>query len=365
MNSRLKKLKSELKNKGHDAVLVSSPANIAYLTQYHGFHGVDRDGFLFITSSSQYILTSGLYSEAVIAQVTNFKTIELTYDLPFSQTLEQLLKKHKINKLGIETDNLTVLEYKKIPKIAKLSHFSPSIIRTIKDEYEIEQIKKACKIGDKVYSEILRNVKTGITEIGLKYEIEHLIKQMGVDISFEPVVAFGKNSSVPHHNSSNKKLIKNEIVLLDFGVKFNGYCSDMTRTFFFGKAGEKFRKIYNTVLSSQSRAIEFLKSQVSSLNLKKTIDARKIDEVARNYIVEQGYPEYPHSLGHGIGLEVHEAPRLYYKRKWTLEPGMVFSIEPGIYIPGFGGVRIEDLVVLRKNKVELLTKSPKNLIEIL
>lgn len=358
--NRLAKLRTELKKQSIDACLISSPANIIYFTGYSGFHGQDRDGFVFVTKSAQYIITSALYSEAVIGQVPHFKVIELTYDLPFSKTLEKLLEKHTVKKLGIEADNLTVAEYKRLPKIPK-KHFSVSGLRIIKDEQEIEQIKKACAIGDKVYKYVLTNIKAGITEKQLEYEIEHEIKQLGADISFRPIVAFGKNSSVPHHASSKKKLRKNEIVLLDLGVKFNNYCSDMTRAFFFGKANEKFKKIYQTVLQAQQKAIQ----QLNNLAIKQSeIKASEIDKIAREFIKQEGFPEYPHTLGHGIGLEVHELPRLYYQRKAELKEGMVFSLEPGIYLPGFGGVRIEDLVVLRKNRVEFLTKSQKKLIEI-
>jgi Xaa-Pro aminopeptidase len=225
----------------------------------------------------------------------------------------------------------------------------------------------------------LKKIKKGITEKELAYELEYLIKQKGADISFPPIVAFGANSSIPHHQTSDKRLKANSIVLLDFGAKLGSYCSDMTRTIFFGKANNKFKKMYKTVLDAQKKAIEKLShlgggrlarrslgeagmdsSEVNSRGIKASV----IDKIARDYIIKQGFPTIPHSLGHGIGIEVHEPPRLSPTSKVGLKPGMVFSIEPGIYMPGFGGIRIEDLVVLENKDPRLLTHSPKELIEI-
>ncbi|MBI2334310.1 M24 family metallopeptidase, partial [Candidatus Daviesbacteria bacterium] len=170
--------------------------------------------------------------------------------------------------------------------------------------------------------------------------------------------AFGKNSSIPHHQTGDKRLtINDKLILLDFGVKLNGYCSDMTRTIFFGKPSEKQRKIYETVLEAQKIAIRFINSG-------KKIKAKDVDKVAREYIKSMGFPDIPHSLGHGVGLEVHEHPYLSSKSKEELKEGMVFSIEPGIYIPDFGGVRIEDLFVLENRNLRQLTTSHKNLIEL-
>ena len=215
---------------------------------------------------------------------------------------------------------------------------------------------------------ILRKIKKGVTEKELAFEIGFFIKRGGGDISFPPIVAFSKNSSIPHHQSSNRKLKADNIVLLDFGVKFDNYYSDITRTVFFGKADDKFRKIYQTVLTAQQKAIHYInlvgrRHPTYEVRARET-RVRDIDEVSRGHITKHGYPTIPHSLGHGIGIEVHEPPRLSPKSKDILRPGMVFSIEPGIYIPGYGGVRIEDLVLIKENKLEILTHSPKEIIEI-
>ncbi len=218
------------------------------------------------------------------------------------------------------------------------------------------KIKKACELGDKVYSQILKKIKIGISERELRLAIIHLIKKNGASLAFRPIIAFGKNASEPHHVATNLKLKKNHgFIKIDLGTKLNGYCSDMTRTVFIGRASEKQKKIYKTVLEAQKKAMDFVKVN------RKAFDA---DKIARDYIIKKGLPPFPHTLGHGIGVRVHEGFRLGPKSKAIFKNGMVFTIEPGIYIKGYGGVRIEDVFYLNKGKLTQLTKSPKNLIEL-
>lgn len=216
-------------------------------------------------------------------------------------------------------------------------------------------------MGDDTFEHILKKLKVGVSEKEIVFEIEYFLKKNGAEISFPPIVAFGKNSSIPHHQSGETKLKREDFVLLDLGAKVESYCSDMTRTIIFGKASEKQKKIYRTVLETQKRAVDFINIQIK---LGKQVRAKEVDKVAREYIKSKGYLDIPHSLGHGIGLEVHEHPSLSPKSKDILKNGMVFSIEPGIYIAGFGGVRIEDLFVLEKDKIRQITLSPKQIIEI-
>ncbi|MEK9178711.1 MAG: M24 family metallopeptidase, partial [Patescibacteria group bacterium] len=221
---------------------------------------------------------------------------------------------------------------------------------------EIEKIKKACEIGDKVYSQTLKKIRIGVSEKELAKEIVRLIRTEGASLSFRPIVAFGKNAYEIHHKANDTKLRKNHgFIKLDLGAKFEGYCSDMTRTVFFGKATEKQKKIYGTVLEAQKKAMSLVKDG------RRAFDA---DKIARDYIKAQGFPLYPHTLGHGIGKKVHEGFRLGPKSKTILRNGMVFTIEPGIYLKGFGGVRIEDTFLLKNGKLESLTKSSKILIEL-
>jgi Xaa-Pro aminopeptidase len=232
--------------------------------------------------------------------------------------------------------------------------------RSIKTPGEISKIEKACRLGDKIFDYILKKIYLGITEKELTQKINSFIKDAGAKPSFPTIVAFGKNSANIHNVPTENKLKKDQIILLDFGVKLNDYCSDMTRTIFSGKPTKKQKKMYRTILEAQSLAIKAIKNKHSSKELIKEFD---IDKIARDYIISQGYESFKHGLGHGIGKKIHEfPPRLSPKSKNYLKEGMVFSIEPGIYIENFGGIRIEDLVVLEKSGPRLLTHSSKDFI---
>ena len=362
MTSRVSQLQNKLQLQNIDALLVSSAINIIYLTDFAGFSKDEREAFLLITKNSQYIITDARYTEAVRKHILDFTLIEKSSGNSFSDILCRVIKKHTIKTLGIEEDNLTIAECKKISSCLNvLKHLNINTLRLTKEKREIEAIAKACNLGDKAFDYVLKKITPGVSEKELAFEIEFFIKKHGADISFPPIVAFGKNSSMPHHQTNDQRLKTKDIVLLDFGAKLNNYCSDMTRTVFFGKANAKQKRMYKTVLDAQSKALQSL-YDISIYDTQ--VMAKNVDRVTREYIVEKGYPTIPHSLGHGIGIEVHEAPRLSPVSKEMLKEGMVFSIEPGIYLPGFGGVRIEDLVVIERNGFRILTKSPKNLIEI-
>ncbi len=343
--ARVNQLKKDIKKHDLDAIFISSHSSITYLTGYSNFSNIEREAYIFIGEDFAYIITDGRYAEAIQKQVPHLKLFERGN----GKSIKDLFKKHsEVKKLGIEEDNLTVTEHKMLKKHFKnLKHFN--LNRSIKDDEEIEKIEKACQLGDRAFKFILGKIKSGITEKELAFEIEFFIKKNGAELSFPTIVAFGKNSSIPHHQTGDTKLEKGNFVLLDFGVKLNDYCSDMTRTVFFGKPSSKHLKMYDTVLNAQQKAVELIKKGERKTS--------KIDKAARDYIISKDYPSIPHSLGHGIGLEVHESPHLSPRSKEELKEGMVFSIEPGIYLPGFGGVRIEDLFVLEKKGLRRLTKS--------
>lgn len=348
---RIKNTKIKLKKEKLDGVFISAVSSISYLSGFTNFSQDEREAYIFLGENFSYIITDGRYQEAVKKEVTHLELFERGN----GKSTEQLFKKHKIKSLGIEEDSLTVSEFKILKKHFKnLKHFS--INRSLKSEDEIEKIKKACQLGDQAYKYALTKIKEGISEKELSFEIEFFIKKQKAELSFTTIVAFGQNSSVPHHQTGNTKLQSGDIVLLDLGTKLDGYCSDMTRTVFFGQPNKTQEKIYKTVLEAQQKAIDLLN--------KGERKAAKIDKIAREHIISQGYPSIPHSLGHGTGIEVHEPPVLSPKSKDILKEGMVFSIEPGIYLPGFGGVRIEDLFVLENNKLQRLTNSSNKLIVI-
>ncbi|MCK4422278.1 aminopeptidase P family protein, partial [candidate division WOR-3 bacterium] len=229
-------------------------------------------------------------------------------------------------------------------------------LRLKKEEDEIQNIARACEIGNKVFSDILEYIKPGVREIEIAAEMEYRMKKYGGEkTSFDTIVASGIRSSVPHGTASLKKVKKGEFITLDFGTYYNGYASDMTRTVFLGTPSNKDKKIYDTVYYAQKRAREAVEEGIK---------LKYLDEVARDYIKKSGFGEYfSHSLGHGVGLDVHEAPIVSYKNNdGIIEKGMVFTIEPGIYLPGYQGVRIEDTVAILDKKIKILTNSKRELI---
>ena len=361
---QLEKFLNQIKK--DEAVLISSFSNIVYMTNYSGFSKEEREAYLFVTKNDQYILTDARYSEAVKTLISDFKLIEISLNNPVKKVLKHLVKKHRIKHVAFEGHDISFLEHKKLlMDFNDSNHRSLESLRIIKTAEEISKIEKACNIGDDAFKHILKRIKLGISEKEVAYEIEFFIKKQGADLSFRTIVAFGKNSAVPHHLTSDKRLaISDKFILLDFGIKYNNYCSDMTRTIFFGKPTTELKKMYETVKQAQQKAIDYLTTSDPLRSEASERRASSADKAARDYIISKGYKSIPHGLGHGVGIEVHESPHLSPKSEDILKEGMVFSIEPGIYIPKVGGVRIEDLVVLEKSGPRLLTHSAKNLIEI-
>lgn len=354
--NRINQLRKRLLKEKLDGVLISSVYNITYLTGYANFLKEERAAYLLIGNDFEYIITDGRYSEAIKKEVP-FQLFERSHNTSVEKLFKEL--KNIIKVLGIEEDDLTISEHKILNKhFKKIKHFDVGCLRTVKSKKEISKIEKACKIGDLAFAYILKKIKNGATEKEIAHELENFIRGKGAATSFPIIAAFGKNSAVPHHQTGNAVLGPGQIILLDFGVKFENYCSDMTRTVFFGKPDNRQKKIYKTVLEAQQKAVDFINSRIET---NKKLMAVEVDKVARDYIVSQGYPLVPHSLGHGIGLEFHERPSLSPKSKEILKPGMVFSIEPGIYLPGAGGVRIEDLFVLEKEQLRQITNAPKKI----
>lgn len=367
MNRNVTRLKTFLAQQNLDAILLSSAPNIIYLTGQSLFSETEREGYLIITKKQTACITDGRYALAVKKYIKNFKLLELTASFNFKTALEYFATKENINTLGIEANNLTVNEFIEVKKVFReIKSADLSDFRSLKTTREITNIQKACMIGDLAFEYICKKLRTGVSEIQLAFELEIFIKKNRCEISFPPIVAFGSNTAMPHHKSTQLKLQKNQPVLLDFGVKYKHYCSDMTRTIYFGKAPESFKKTYISVLKTQQMAIEKISMEhTGSTDDKQTQTLmRKIDKYARDYITSLGYPTIPHSLGHGIGLEVHESPRLSPTSINTFKQGMVFSIEPGIYLPDKFGIRIEDLFVFQERGPRKLTKAVNNLLEI-
>jgi len=354
MHERLKNIQEVVRSKGLDALLVSKPENRFYLS---GFTG--SSGFLVISADEAYLVTDFRYVEQAQQQVECFKVIK--HETPVFKTINNLLKQLDIANLGFEANHLTFEQYTFLNENLECSLIPEKNIveelRKVKSAEEIEKIKKAVEISEKAFESILAKIKPGVTEKELALELEFSMKKMGAEsLSFDIIVASGKRSSLPHGRAADKKIEEGDLITFDFGCKHAGYCSDMTRTVVLGKPSKEQENIYYTVLSAQQKALQYIKPGMK---------AAEIDSIAREVITSAGYGDYfGHGLGHGVGLEVHEAPRLSKEGDETLQPGMVVTIEPGIYIPDFGGVRIEDLVVITENGCNNLNTFTKELIKL-
>ena len=353
MKNRIKILRAKIKKENLDAFLVTDLINIRYLT---GFTG--SNALLVVTHTSVVLITDFRYQEQVKKETNLCKIIISSGSLFVSLYEKSILK--KANSVGFEGSDLVFTTAQKIKRLFKPIKFVPfdnfvEDIASQKDELEIAATIKAIKISDNVFSEILEFVKPGMTELDVSAEISYRIKKHGGEKeSFKTIVAGGINSSMPHAVVTNKRLKNNEPLLIDFGAKVNGYRSDMTRTLFFGNITQKFIEIYNIVLNAQTIAIEHVRSGISCSD---------IDGLARDYIANSGYGNFfKHSLGHGIGLRIHESPRISTISKDVLKENMIITIEPGIYLPNKYGIRIEDNILVQKNGYKNLTKSPKELI---
>lgn len=359
MEKRIKKIRKILSEKNLDAILVTTAANVTYLTNFDFLSPTEREAYIFITKRKQYIISSFLYKEELVRTAPHFIFLDVSSarGKPFWEYIKEIAEKEKLGKIGFEADNLTVAEYNVLRKqYIILSPLSISSIRFEKDAEEIAITARACTIGDNAFKKIQSHIKPGITEKEVALQLDMFVRRERAEPSFTTIVAFGKNAAVPHHKTNNTRLQKNDIILLDFGAKVDNYCSDMSRTLFIGNPTTKEKRAYETLLAAQQKALDFLK------NYPVPTAASAVDKIARDYLIEKGFPNFPHSLGHSIGIEDHDGFRLSPISKILLTEGMVFSIEPGIYFPGEFGMRIEDIVVLTKNGPQILTKSSKELL---
>lgn len=349
---RLKKLRESMKLKGLDAILVIGDPNRNYLS---GFTG--DESFSIITDNKALFITDSRYTQQAKNEVKDYEILE--YKGAFPDFFSDIIKKLNVKKVGFEDNVVSYELYTKFVSKTK-AQLVPmkgiiEEIRLIKDKREIESIRKAASIADKAFSHMVKFIRAGMSEMEIGLELEFTMKKLGAkDLSFPSIVASGVRSSLPHGRATDKIVKTGEFLTLDFGCVFEEYCSDMTRTVAIGEPNDKLKEIYNVVLEAQESVLKFIKPGVKT---------NAIDSIAREYISQKGYGSYfGHGLGHGVGREIHESPRLSPMSDTVLKEGMIVTDEPGIYIPEFGGVRIEDLVVVTKDGCETLSKSPKNLI---
>ena len=352
--SRLEKLLQKISDEQIDSVLILKPENLFYFSGFNGDSSV-----LFISKNFRKLITDGRYTEQAESQAKNFEVIRQTEGL-FTKLADEV-KNSAVKSIGFEGNFFTFAEHaklkEKLPAVG-LKSVEVDSIRQIKDAAEIDCIKRACEIADKAFAEILNFIKAGVREYEVAAEMEYLMREFGSErAAFDTIVASGVRGSLPHGRATDKIICDGELVTLDFGAVVNGYHSDITRTICVGKASAKQREIYNAVLNAQMYGLEVIKVGVGG---------KEIDEKVRERLKSLGYGDYfTHALGHSLGLNIHEEPRLSpLSTCERLEVNMLVTDEPGVYIPNFGGVRIEDTVLVTNYGALPLTKSPKKLLEI-
>ena len=330
---------------------ISGYPNIFY---YSGF--TSEDAFLFIADDTRILVTDSRYIVQAKQQAPEFDIMDI------SEGWEKIFAAVHHMQIGFEENKMSVGSFERIRAHASGKDFfrAQNIIdapRRYKDSEELKAIADAEKIGDEAFTHIFGYIRPGMTERDIALELEMYMKRSGAtDLSFTTIAASGVRSAMPHGTASEKIVENGDILTLDFGCVYKGYCSDMTRTVVVGRADEMQRKIYDIVLGAQMAALDGMRAGMR---------CSEIDALARDYIAEAGYGDkFGHSLGHGVGIEIHESPNFSPKSKDVLEEGNVLSVEPGIYIEGFGGVRIEDLIAVKDGKIVNFTYSPKQLIEL-
>lgn len=357
MNNRVKKLQDYIGESTVDGFLIGSEANRMYIS---GFTG--SNAMLLITENAQYIVTDFRYLEQVAKECPSFTCVDQQQKGLIGTALE-IARKLNLKHLAFEGEHTSFVTYERLSKEKDFTFTSwtqtVEQMRSVKSAEEISLLEKAEAIGDKAFEEIIpfiqKRWRQGLTEREVALEIECIMRRQGASgTSFDSIVASGAKSSLPHAVPGDEPLKEGDFVVMDFGCKYEGYCSDMTRTIVLGSASDKQRTIYDTVLQAQLAALA---------SIKPGMQGKEVDAIARNYIKDKGYGAYfGHGLGHSVGIEIHENPRFSPAETSEITEGMVLTVEPGIYVPDFGGVRIEDMVAVTENGIKNLTHSPKELI---
>jgi Xaa-Pro aminopeptidase len=349
---KLEKFRSVMEQAGANGFLITSEFNRRYMTNFTGSAGV-----VLISGKEAKFITDFRYVEQAGNQAQGYEIVQHKGTI-----IEEVAKQASlmgIKKLGFEQDQMIFATYKMYENTVKaeLVPISGLIenLRLIKTSAEIKILKEAAAIADAAFTHIVEYIRPGLTELDVSNELEFFMRKQGASSSsFDIIAASGKRSALPHGVATDKIIEKGDFITLDYGAYYNGYVSDITRTLAVGEPDPELKKIYNIVLEAQLRGMAGIKPGMTG---------KEADALTRNFIVEKGYGEYfGHSTGHGIGLEVHEGPALSVRSETILEPGMVVTVEPGIYLPGVGGVRIEDDTIITVAGNEALTHSTKELI---
>jgi len=341
-----------MEEQGLEALLVQRPENRRYLSGFTGSNGI-----LLVTRGEAVFLTDSRYTKQAADQCPHCRVVEFKN---LHDSIRAELAAKGIKRLGFEKEVVTFAQYQQYQEAFQGVELIPSSgliedLREIKEEGELLVLREAAKIADDAFAHIVGVMRPGLTERAVSLELEVFMRKQGAQSSsFEIIVASGRRSALPHGKASDKVLEAGDFVTLDFGAYYQGYCSDLTRTVVLGQPTDKQREIYEIVLQAQSHAVA---------NIKPGMTGVEADALARDIIAARGYGEqFGHTLGHGIGLAVHEAPSLSMRNHGALRPGMVVTVEPGIYIPDWGGVRIEDDIVITDRGNDVLTHATKELL---
>jgi len=351
---RLGRLCQLLAENNLDAFLVSHPINERYLS---GFTGSEGDAWLLISQEVALIATDFRYWEQVERECPHFELVKIT--TKFEDVLPEMLQRVGGKRIGYEADHITVAQYERW--FQPLSEYEwvatnewVKHLRAVKDAEEVAAMRRAVALADEAMAYGLQQIRPGMTERGLAWLLETYMRTHGAEkVAFDLIVAAGPNGAMAHYRAGDVPLPLGQPIVIDMGAQVDGYCSDLTRTICLGEPAEpeRFWEVYHTVLAAQQKAEAEIQAGMTGI---------EADAIARRVIVEAGYGEhFGHGLGHGVGLEVHEKPRASHVSEDTLEAGNLLTVEPGIYIPGWGGVRIEDIVLITQSGVEVLTQSPK------
>jgi Xaa-Pro aminopeptidase len=354
---RVEALRKTLAEKNIDALLVSNYYNILYLSGFKTLVDNEREAWLLITQNDEYLFTDYRYSST--AHNIRF----LTPEKRLIKHLQEIIDEKSIKTLGFEAEDLKYYEcqgFKKSLEKTTLVETHGLVIkqREIKDAGEVAKIKSACEISDRCLKEVAKGIRVGQTEKEISFKIEFWLKEKGYDLAFYPIVAVDENSAIPHYDTragDDKKINNGSIILIDFGAKHDDYLSDVTRMVFAGKPRDEIVNQYQSLNESQSKTLKHLKVGES---------LKSADSFCRGVMKERGLADYSHSTGHGVGVEIHEFPKMSYVSEDVVVPGQVITVEPGFYLPGKWGMRIEDTVLINKTDAETLTKFTKDLLVI-
>jgi len=354
--SRTNKIAAQLGAYDIDALLITGETNRRYATDFHSTAGA-----VLVTEGESIFITDGRYIEAARKRIDGVDVRLIKTGEKYTDLIADLVREKGVKRLGFEDETMSCAEFRgwseAIPAELVPAQRLLSVLRRSKDADELRRMVKAQEITDAAFTEILNYIKPGVTELEIAARLQFAMLMRGAEkMSFDPIVVSGANSSMPHGVPGEKKLEKGDFITMDFGCVYQGYCSDMTRTVVVGKATDEMKKVYNTVLEAQLAGIAAYYPDVPG---------RDVDRAARDVIAKAGYGEYfTHSFGHSLGLDIHEAPNASPTETENLPLGTAVSAEPGIYIPGKFGVRIEDVVYIGADGNKVLTQSPKQLIEV-